>query len=251
MRSLIFFVAGCLTLSSETFAHEFWIEPSAMTPALEDELNMEVRVGESLEGDVFPFQPRAYQAAYWVGPETVQALHTRLLAQDDLAMTAQRDGLHILAVASFGRRLSYPSLQDFEAFAAEIGATAVLADSPPTVQEDGHLHETYRRFAKTLVHFGTKKGADRRLGLEYEWVQSKTGFTLFSPQGAVPHHPVDVFCRQPDFRVRQQRLHTNLDGHLTPDTRNADRCLINAIFLTPPNASQGWTSDWVSLFWGI
>ncbi|MEL6883899.1 MAG: DUF4198 domain-containing protein [Pseudomonadota bacterium] len=249
MRNLAWLVAGCLTFSIAVRAHEFWIEPTMMQPARDAELHVQVRVGEHFDGDVFPFQPRAYQAAYWVGPASVQALHTQPLGQDNLTLTAQGDGLHVLAVASFGSRLIHDNLQDFEAFAAEIGASAVLAGTPPHAERDGTLHETYRRFSKTLVHFGARTGADRRLGLEYEWVQSRSGFTLFTPQGPVPHHPVDVFCRQSDQQVRQQRLHTNADGQVTPDTANGDRCLINAVFLKAPTSSRRWTSDWVSMLW--
>ena len=249
MRNLACLVAGSQALTGALNAHEFWIEPSDLMPAQGDELHVQVHVGERFQGALFPFHPRAYEAAYWVGPETVQPLHTQPLAQGDLTLSAQGDGLHILAVASFGRTLTYTSLKEFEAFAAEIGASAALADVPPQTEHDGTLQETYRRFSKTLVYFGSRTGADKRLGLEYEWVQSDEVITLFSPHGRVPHHPVDLFCRHPNGQVSQQRLQTASGGQVAPDEAAAKRCLINAVFLTPAKSSKRWSSDWVSMFW--
>ncbi len=250
MRSWACFVIGSLALTGELNAHEFWIEPSVLMPAPDEELNVQVYVGEDFEGTRFPFQPRAYAAAYWVGPKAIQPLHARPLAQGDLPLSAQGNGLHILAVASFGSTLTYNSLEEFEGFAAEIGASAVLADSPPQAEQDGTLNETYRRFSKTLVHFGSKTGTDKRLGLEYEWVKSDEGLTLFSALGRVPHHPIDVFCHQPNGQDWHQRLRTDSAGQVSPDVPKAKRCLINAVFLKQPKSSKSWSSDWVSMFWG-
>ncbi|WP_299044397.1 DUF4198 domain-containing protein [uncultured Tateyamaria sp.] len=249
MSRLACLVMGSLVLTGKLYAHEFWIEPSVLMPALDEKLNVQVRVGEHFEGELFPFQPRAYEAAYWIGPETVLPLHTQPLAQRDLSLSAQGDGLHILAIASFGRTLTYTSLSEFEAFAAEVGASAVLAGVQLQAEQDGTLQETYRRFSKMLVHFGSKSGADKRLGLEYEWVQSDKGIALFSPQGRVPHHPVDLFCRQSNGQVRQHRLYTDSTGQVLPDVAMAERCMINAVFLTPSKTSKRWSSDWVSMFW--
>lgn len=249
MRSVACIAAGWLTLSGHAGAHEFWIEPAGIRHADDTEISVQVRVGENFDGEVFPFQPRAYSAAYWIGPKGVLSLHALPLSQGDLAMSVQGDGLHTLAVASFGRSLTYASYMDFAAFAHEIGARAMLASVPHNRRPDDQIKEVYRRFSKTLVHFGTKTGADKRLGLDYEWVQTDSGFTLFSPQGKAPNHPVDLFCRTQDGPMRQQRLHTNADGGLTPDTAHAERCLLNAVFLTPPETSRIWTSDWVSVHW--
>ncbi len=242
-------VLTLLAMVSDLSAHEFWIEPSNTMPAVDAELTMQVRVGEHFQGDIFPFQPRAYETAYWVGPETVRALQAQPLAQGDLTLPAEGNGLHILAVASFGRRLSYARVEDFIAFAQDVGARDVLSAVPPKGARDGTLSETYRRFSKTLVHFGFRRGSDRRLGLDYEWVHSEDSLTLFAPLGVAPRHTVDLFCRLPDKRIRHQRLYTDNRGRVFPDTSSATQCMISAVFLTPPADGQSWASNWVSIFW--
>lgn len=249
MRDLAAAFLAFLAISTGVQAHEFWIAPNDFRPVSGADLAFQVHVGTQFDGEVFPFQPRAYQAAYWVGPQTARALHTRPLAQGALALSGQGDGLHILAVASFGRRLTHPTIEAFEAFANEVGAGPVLSNFPPVPDENGGLRETYRRFSKTLVNFGTKAGKDQRLGLEYEWVQSGTGFTLFAGDDVAPDHPVDLFCRPPNMGVRQQRLRTDANGQVAVTAANAAQCLISAVFLRPPQAGQGWASDWVSLLW--
>jgi len=240
---------ACLAMAGDLSAHEFWIEPSSTMPAVDAELTMQVRVGEHFQGDIFPFQPRAYETAYWVGPETVRVLQTKPLARGDLTLSAEGRGLHMLAVSSFGRRLSYASVEDFVAFAKDVGAGDVVSAVPPKGGHDGTLSETYRRFSKTLVHFGIRRGSDRRLGLDYEWVQSEESMTLFAPLGVVPRHAVDVFCRLPDTQVRHQRLYTDKGGRIAPDTFNATQCMASTVFLTPPAAGQSWISNWVSVYW--
>ncbi|MFL4470142.1 DUF4198 domain-containing protein [Tateyamaria armeniaca] len=234
-----------LVVTHAAHAHEFWIEPTVSGT----QVTVEVHVGEHFEGEVFPFEPRAYETALWVGPETRQALHTRPLAQRDLSLAAQGEGLHVLAIASFGQTLRHPSLQDFKEFADSIGANHVLREIPPVADEDGRLRETYRRFSKTLVHFGERRDEDRRLGLQYEWVQGSDGFTLYSGGTPAAHHPVDVFCRQADMQVRESRLRTDDTGNVAPSVKPAERCLINAVFLRPHEDGRRWSSDWVSLLW--
>ncbi len=180
----------------------------------------------------------------------MQALHTQPLSKSDLSLSAQAQGLHILAVASFGQSLTYPTQAEFISFAQGIGAGDVLAQQLPLVAEpDGSIGETYRRFSKTLVHFGEKQGRDRRLGLQYEWVKSDGRFTLLAHGAVAPHHPADLFCEGRDGVVTEHRLQTDTDGQVAPDTANAKRCLINAVFLSAPDARGHWASDWVSLFW--
>ena len=230
-------------------AHEFWIEPDAMAPPAGATVAMQVRVGERLDGDVFPFEPRAYAQAYWVGPHSARVLHAQPVTRRDISLAAQGAGLHILAVASFGQRLKYASLAEFEAFAESVGAGAVLQDAPPVAERDGSVREVYRRFSKTLVRFGGNAGHDRRLGLEYEWVQSGDVLTLFASDQAVQGHPVDLLCEDSNAHVRQTRLQTDTLGQVRPEIGDARRCLINAVFLTPPAVGGVWTSDWVSLLW--
>ncbi|MEX0281705.1 MAG: hypothetical protein AB3N13_11035 [Arenibacterium sp.] len=240
----------CLSFASTVNAHEFWIEPSVSHNATNpSSLKVDVFVGEDFDGMVFPFEPRAYQAAYWIGPTRVSALHTRPLSDKTPPLVFQGDGLHTLAVATYANSLEHETVEDFQAFAKEIGAGDVLATVPPTPNKDGGVNEKYRRFSKMLMPHGQTEVEDVRHGFEYEWVKSPTGLTLFAMDHVVKHHPVDLFCRSSDTKVTHERRVTDADGEVPFLSGTFDRCLANAVFLASSRSGQAWSSTWVSLTW--
>ncbi len=230
-------------------AHEFWIEPVEGTPAVQQPLEVQVFVGEDFDGEVFPFEPRAYREAYWIGPSAVNVLHTRSLANGMPSLMFQAEGLHILAVASYPTALVHETVDDFVAFAEEVGASNMIAENPPNPNQNGGLRETYRRFSKVLTHLGGHKGQDRQLGFQYEWVKSWSGITLYAGDKVASHHPVDLHCRYRNGQVAQERLLTDDMGRVAYRSTLPERCLINAVFLTPPAPGRDWSSDWVSMTW--
>ncbi|WP_147114785.1 DUF4198 domain-containing protein [Tateyamaria sp. syn59] len=231
-------------------AHEFWFEPSASHKATNpSSLMVDVLVGENFAGMVFPFEPRAYQGAYWIGPRQVVALHTRPLSEKTPMLVFQGDGLHTLAVATYATDLEHETVEDFQAFAREIGAGDVLATFPPIPNKDGGVKEKYRRFSKMLIPHGQTEVGDVRHGFEYEWVKSPTGLTLFALNHPAKHHPIDLFCRSSDAKVTYERHVTDADGEVPFLSGKFDRCLANAVFLEASRSGQAWSSTWVSLTW--
>lgn len=249
MREFSVILATCLALSSPATAHEFWIEPVQPASESERSVNVRVLVGEDFEGKVFPFEPRAYQAAFWIGPERTAALHSRPLAAGNVPLEFQHVGLHILVVASYPTTHVYDDPDDFLAFAMEIGALETVALEAEAIDQATKIREKYSRFSKTLIRHGERGGEDRRIGLEYEWVQSAGGLTLFAGTQTKAHHPVDIYCKHAGEPASHGRYRTDADGHVAYTPIDGQRCLINAVFLHPPEQGGEWSSDWVSLTW--
>lgn len=240
----------CLSIANSAKAHEFWLEPTEIdNQTQERSLDVKVFVGENFEGNVYPFEPRAYAAAYWIGPTKTEALHLRPLSDRDLALDIQDDGLHTLAVVSYGTGLVHETVDDFRAFAREVGAESSIAKDRPIPDQDGGVRETYRRFSKLLVRYGQADAADMRHGFEYEWVKSPLGLQLFARDHVVKHHPVDLFCRSSDFKVAYKRSVTDARGQVPFVSGEFDRCLANTVFLTSSRSGREWSSAWVSLTW--
>lgn len=190
--------------------------------------------------------------ALWVGPKQARELNRDHPSGSIPSLEAMGDGLHVLAVASLPQLLVYESEAEFREFADEIRAQGVLADASVT-GTDGRVRESYRRFSKTLVFFGEKRGEDKRVGLAHEWVKSGDKFTLFSEGDPVTDQPVTLFCRTNHSghqHIREHRLRTDDQGSVAPALPLSSACLVNAVFLEPGAAEGQWKSDWVSLFLG-
>lgn len=241
----------CVT-ASHALAHEFWIEPQDFILPAGGAFKPQVRVGEHLDGRAFAFAARGYETALWVGPD-----QTRVRVGDDLEgpsahLRAMGKGLHVLAVASFPQQLVYESEAEFRDFVTEIDAESTVIGGAVTTP-DGRLHESYRRFSKTLVHFGEKTGVDTRIGLAREWVKTGNSFTLFRDSAPVPSQPVTLFCRLKHpghHHIKELKMMTDTQGTITPILPPASTCLINTVFLDPTATIGHWKSDWVSMLLG-
>ena len=240
----------CLLIATTVDAHEFWIEPSDAHKATQPlSLKVDVLVGQDFAGMVYPFEPRAYRAAYWIGPQKVIPLHTRPISERTPPLVFQGDGSHTLAVVTYATDLEHASVEDFQAFAREVGAANALAAVPPVPNKGGGVDEKYRRFSKLLVAHGQKEAEDVRQGFEYEWVKSPSGLTLFALDQVVKHQPVDMFCRSPGSDVTNHRFMTDADGQVPFLVGRYDRCMVNTVFLQPSRSGRAWSSTWVSLTW--
>ena len=248
MHKLLLALVLQAAILSSAQAHEFWIRSPEPLLDPDETLTPEVWIGEDLDGQKYTFQPRAYEIARWIGPEIERSLQDQLLTHKDAPLKALSDGLHILAVTSFDQRLTYNKEENFLKFVREIGAEQILDGVDPLLDQDGKIRETYRRLSKTLVYFGTLSGTDRRVGLDHEWVQTETGFQLFSAHAGTAHQPAALFCRTPDGTLVTDRLLTDANGHMHVTPPKASECILNTVFLFPPTANSPWHSDWASTF---
>lgn len=231
-------------------AHEFWLEPDTFSPQMSSSLVVTVRVGENLDGRRFPFDPRAYKYAFWSGPDGRLDIGRQPVSAQLHGLSAFGEGLHSLVVSSFHQSLTYETENDLRNFLQSIGQEDVLETPAGKNLPTTRITEKYKRSSKLLVHFGSKKGADSRVGMDREWVAIESGFVLFDLMGVAAGHPVEMQCRtdaEIDGIVRQT-MFTDENGRLDPDFPRDHQCLLNAVFIGFDAEKSNFTSDWVSLF---
>lgn len=248
LKSLIFLLTCAVPFAAS--AHEYWLEPDTFSPQMSSSVAVTVRVGENLDGQRFPFDPRAYKYAFWSGPDGRLDIGRQPVSAELQGLSAFGEGLHSLVVSSFHQSLTYETENDLRLFLQSIGQENVLETTAGHNLPIKKITEKYKRSSKMLVHFGLKKGADRRIGTDREWVAIESGFVLFDLLDVAANHPVDVQCRTDGgigVPVRQT-LFTDEHGRLDPDLPMDHQCLLNAVFIGFDVEKSDLTSDWVSLF---
>jgi hypothetical protein len=249
LRFWIFlFVAQTIPLT--THAHEFWIESERLLIPQDAHMEPVLMIGEHPEGQAYAFQPQAYALVIWSGPGAQVELSRLPLSAPDPSRAAFAPGLHSLSVSTYPQKLTYASLDDFRAFLKEIGKEDLIATDTYELPADGEVHETYRRFSKTIVHFSDRSGEDGRTGLMREWVWQDGGFTLFENNKPSADQKTHVSCASGPFpsATTEFALFTDRNGTITPPLPEEGRCLINTVFVEYDAVADRWRSDWVSLF---
>ncbi|MBW4707437.1 DUF4198 domain-containing protein [Roseobacter sp. YSTF-M11] len=231
-------------------AHDFWLEPDSFRPMPGSALTVTVRIGEALDGQSYPFDPRAYKYALWSGPKGDFDLSLVPVRARQSGMVAIGDGLHSLTVASYDQALTHDTTGDLLHFLTSVGQADLVATDAGRDLPTTNISERYRRSSKLLVHFGSVIGVDRRIGADREWVALGSGFRLFDGPSVAGHHPVQVHCRQrgEDRPVTRQDLKTDAEGVVHPRVPRDGECLLNAVFIGFDGAESDLTSEWVSLF---
>ncbi|MEO0378836.1 MAG: hypothetical protein AAF252_01110 [Pseudomonadota bacterium] len=238
------------TFAGATSAHEFWIEPKEMFMSENTPMQPVLMIGEHPDGQAYRFQPQAYAQTLWSGPKNQVELSRLPLSGPAFEFDGFGPGLHSLAVSTFPQELTYDSADQFRAFLAEIGQEDLLSSAQHGPVEEGNINESYRRYAKTLVHFADQQGEDRRVGLQREWVWKDGAFKLFDGDHPKAGQKTQVYCRSglsPEAMTTLTFV-TDDEGAIKPDLPRDARCLINAVFLRYDSVVAKWRSDWVSLF---
>ncbi|MEM9637768.1 MAG: hypothetical protein AAGA94_08990 [Pseudomonadota bacterium] len=233
-----------------TGAHDFWMEPNAFLLDRDAALSVTVRIGENLEGAVFPFDPRAYKYAFWRGDGSTLDLALVPLRSPVKTLAPLGNGLHSLTVSSFPQSFTYASQDDLRRFLQSVGQEHLLASELGRGLPDTEIGEAYKRSSKLLVHFGEISGADMRIGRDREWVAQENGFVLFDQTGVAADHPVQVYCKGDGPTSHADRYETRTDalGAVDPVLPANASCLLNAVFVEFGRGDSDLKSDWVSLY---
>ena len=241
--SLLLF--GCL--AAPLAAHEFWIEPHDTTLSTGDTLRPIVKIGTGFEGETFPFDARAYRQIIWTTSEGGD-LRSDAQSPEKIKFTGLMSGLHILGVEANPQTLAHDTVKAFQDYIVEVGLAERIDASDPGLVPGGPIIERYQRFSKTLVHFDTRAGADRAIGLRYEWVKQSDGFLLLADGTPQADFPAFLFCRDAAGDIAPPRPYrTDGQGRITPVIAAAQTCLLNATFVSRQK-DRSWLSAWTSLF---
>lgn len=246
---------GLLLTGPALRAHDFWIEPSSFRPQPGARVAVRLRVGEHLQGDPVPRDPRRIERFAVVGPAGKKEAVGIAGADPAGWISPAEPGLHWIVFDSNHASLEQTA-EKFDRYLDEEGLERVreLGRS-----KTGTVKESYSRCAKSLVAVGGTAGTgwDRALGLELELVPERNPYDLKAGEAL----PVRLLYRgQPLAGALVKAVAANAEVSARSDSNGRaelrlDRpglWLIKAVHMvpapeTPADTGADWESLWASL----
>jgi uncharacterized GH25 family protein len=160
-------------------AHDFWIEPSAFTPAPGQRVAVRLRVGQELRGDPVPRDPALIRRFVVVGASGESPVPGVPNTEPAGFATFQAQGLYTIAYD--GNRAPVElDARKFEDYLAQEGLEKISALRASRGRSAAGVKEVFSRFAKSLIAVGNGSGPgyDRLLGQRLELVPETNPYAL-------------------------------------------------------------------------
>ena len=262
----MFGLIPALVFSVPVVAHEFWLEPLNFEIEQGANIQVQIKVGQGLEGDTYAFFPANFVRFDLTTNTTTGVLKNRFAQKPAVDQPSEANGLHVLTYQSKASKLRYKKRETFEKFLKAEGIEWVLEEHAKRGLPSLDFTELYQRFAKTLIGVGDAKGEDRLTGLKFEWVVLTNPYTalekqvikaqLFFEGKSFPNSTVNVFIRIDD-EIKQLKLKTDSEGKVDISAKERGTYLINAVHMVQPSKGEdipddaAWMSLWASTTFAI
>ena len=240
------------------WGHDFWIEPSAFTPAPGQRVAVRLRVGEHFRGDPVPRDPSRIERFAAVGPSGEARVAGVANSEPAGFMTFGSPGLHLLVYDSNHASVELGG-EKFEEYLKMEGLEAVSTQRAKRGQTADPVKEVYSRCAKSLVAVGggAGPGFDRTLGLPLELVPEANPYTL-QGGGELPVRllyegkPLAgalVMALQKDRPEPKLSVRSDAKGRVRLRLDRPGVWLVKAVHMVPAAKETGadWESFWASL----
>lgn len=248
-------------LSVPARGHDFWIEPSAFTPAPGQRVAVRLKVGEHFRGDPVPRYPDRIERFAAVGPSG-EAPVAGVPNSDPAGFVALgTPGLHLLVYDSDHASVELEG-EKLEKYLGEEGLEAISALRAKRGQTGDPAKEIYSRCAKSLVAVGGGAGAgfdryDRIVGLPLELVPEANPYTLKGGgelpvrlyYGGKPLKGALVMALQKDRPEPRLSARSDSQGRVRLRLDRPGVWLVKAVHMVPAPKKTGadWESFWASL----
>ncbi|GIU81914.1 MAG: DUF4198 domain-containing protein [Acidobacteria bacterium] len=165
-------IAILLLLFSDTYAHEYWLQPEKFLLAPREKISVHLYVGDGLTKDI---EERKFQKDKTVSFQLFSGYETldlKSLIEDDslpiYSFSAEKEGGYLFAMH---RDWSYIELQpdEFEKYLREDGMEYIIAERKRLKEQRKPGLERYSRYIKMLLQVGKKQD---------ETYKKKTGLML-------------------------------------------------------------------------
>lgn len=238
--------------------HDFWIEPSAFTPAPGQRVAVRLRVGEQFRGDPVPRNPDRIERFADVGPSGEGPVPGVPNGEPAGFVAFQAPGLHLLVYDSDRASIELGG-EKFEEYLKLEGLEAVSAQRAKRGQTAEPAKEVYSRCAKSLVAVGGGAGSgyDRAVGLALELVPEANPYTL-KGGGELPVRllyngkPLAgalVMALQKDRPEPKLTARSDAKGRVKLRLDRPGVWLVKVVHMVPAPKETGadWESFWASL----
>lgn len=256
-------LATALTFcASSLAAHEFWVEPLAFQVPVGEEIQLDLRVGQMLQGRSYPYLSHKFARF-----EVEDTAGVRVLTGNEgdipaLSYPSDVQGLHVITYHARPERLSYDSFDDFAEFVTEEGLADFIALHRARGLPETGFSEGYSRNAKALVQVGppVEGQTDRVAGLPFELIaldnpyaaSGRLAVGLLWQGEAVADAQVTLFRRSASGEVTRETFRTGPDGVASVPFTASGTYLLSAVHMEerPAESGEVWHSTWASLSFG-
>lgn len=254
---------GFLLIPGLAQPHEFWVEPDKFMAAVGNQVTLDLRVGQMLNGVSYPFFSRKFvRYVNTVSGETLP-FDGREGDTPSLTFTADREGLNVISYHAIPEFLTYDTFSDFVEFVEDEGLAQIVDQHKERGLPSVGFTEGYSRNSKALVQIGpVKEGQnDEFTGMPYELIamanpyagQDTLQVKLLWQGDPVPDAQVAIFYRSADGVVSRSLTRTEDTGVATIPTANAGFYMLSSVWLDEREAESGevWHSTWAALSFGV
>ncbi len=260
--ALILCAISYLGIALPAASHEFWLEPQKYQPETGATLQVQLRNGQEFKGIEIGYFDKRIEMFDWIQNQSRKPVISRAGDFPAMTMSAEQDGLMVLAYESTYSTVQYSHLGKFISFAEHKDLGDVEARHKSRDLPEGRFSEIYTRFCKTLIGIGTAAGQDVETGMETEFVVLTNPYTddlvnglkvqLFYQGLPRAKAQIEVFERSPDAAVVITTLHTDDQGNAVIPVKSQHTYLLDAVVLREPDetiAAQNnvvWETLWAS-----
>ena len=254
-----------LVFVSHAFSHEMWLETDTFQIDTNEILEINIKIGEKLQGSNRPYIPNNIEEFYWSQNGKKIDVNSRLGDSPAFSEVINNDGLTSIVYISKPSYLTYDTIQKFEKFAnhKDLGPVKKLHASLGFPEKN--FKETYRRFAKVIVGVGSSSGQDSNFGLLTEFILLNNPYTdknqnilklKLNYQGKPRSNvQVEVFERSLDDKVSIFKTKTSKNGIIIIPVKKGYDYLFDAVKLrkADPLSKQKavWETLWATLMINI
>lgn len=240
--------------STQSAAHDFWIEPEHFRPKAGVSVPIRLFVGQDFTGEPVPYIPETierYMVATARGIEPVQAT----TGDDPAGSFVPTVGLSVIAYESQEYDVKFDSYDEFERYLKKEGLERHI-ELAAKHRERGNIKEIYTRHAKALlVTPGTSDIApDRAMGLAMEFLADAIpyGPGEFSARLLFHGEPLEdslVILFRKDKPLEKIKVRTDKQGRVVVRLPAKGIWLATSVHMVraPFYARHDWRSFWASL----
>lgn len=248
--------------SNPAVAHEFWIEPRDFTVEVGGSIVADLKFGQKLKGDVYPYFKSKFLAYTITRRGEQQEIRNPEGESPSVNIKALEPGLAVIAYYSIAERAAFEDWNQVLAYLELEGNTWVANAHLERGLDGSKFTEAYSRCAKALVQIGVASGADQDhpVGMPLELVAGKNPYAseplaempvVLLWQGK-PAAGLQVSVFQQNDELTELRLRTDEGGRVNVPLTRGGMFLLNAVRMqaAPRERNTQWESHWASLtFW--
>ena len=260
LASLVILAISDLWIS-RAFTHELWLEPKKFHISTNEMLEVNIKLGEKLQGAILPFFPASFEEFYWSQNGDKNFIKSRLGDRPAFSAVVPKDGLISVIYVSKASTLRYQTFDKFEKFAQSKDLGPVKRLHKEHGFSENEFSEIYSRFAKAIVRVGSGLGKDRSFGLTTEFILLNNPYEnknedfvelkLLYDGAARSNAQIEIFERSVDGIVKLTTTRTLSNGIAVIPIKRGNEYLFNAVKLRKAEADSPqnvvWETLWASL----